>query len=302
MDILELASEDFPLKKVGSSVWAVDSDGEFSSIRIWPGTNTWHRFSNGTGGSIRQWLYYIRHYSGKEIDEVCGKEVKKSSLMEFMGRRTVRSNAPSVSYEKIIGAKVYNEYIASRGISKETAQRFSIEVQGDNALFPLLEHDGKRIGALVRYANAKQDSDRYRVYTIENHPKPYFWPMPLLRSLRDERDILVIVESTWSTCLLAQNIGTLYPNLKIGCVIGKSVSEELIQSISKVPCVFILDDDSGGDFMQAQVLSYMLKYKLKAEIYRPDVYIDEMSDEEHKELFDYITKHTKFNVEVCGDI
>lgn len=297
MNILDVASEDFPLKQVGRGIWAVDTKGAFDSIRIWPETNTWHRFSRGIGGTVRHWLSHIRHYSQDEINEICGQEKVKSTLIEYLEKQNY-SNDSNVEFNQIIGAKTYNSYIASRGVTKEVAAKYSIEVSGDNALFPMLDYDGNRIGALVRYAHAKQKGGRYRFYMLNNNPKPYFWPLPVLAQY-SSNNVLCIVESTWSTCLLDQYISPHIANLMYGCVLGDDISELLIDNLRYAKVIFLLDDDAGGDFMEGKLIKFMLQNKrLSFEVYRPDKYIDEMSQGEILELFRVIWKSTSFKLEV----
>lgn len=299
MNIVEVAQQYFDLSSKGNGVYQiVNPTGGFDSVVLWESTNSYCRFSTMKTGGPREFLKYIVGLSDDEI----GEEVENDDeLLKLLKHHDKQKNDTGYSLLDIVYQQGYNEYIASRGINKDTAVRYNLEVMGNDVIIPLYDRSCDRIGSLVRNSNPEVKGDRYRTLLVGNKEKPCIWPFPdLIKSNQDS--IIVLVEGAWSAMRIHQIIKPKMPQLIPLATMGTNLTEELRDITIDVPIICILDNDTGGKKVESTLSLW--KREKSIEIYKPTFkslaaqnesspYVDDFSDENLLRLFRMIYKHSK---------
>lgn len=293
MNIIEIAQEYYTIRPKGHGVYDIHMpSGELDSIVLWEETNSYFRYSTRKGGGPREFLQYVVGLSLEEISEKLGEEREVNPLLKVLNHKKNLRNDTGLAIQELVGEEGYNNYIKSRNISRETSDKFHLEVSGKDVIIPLDDIRGRRIGSLIRYNNPAHKGDRYRTFMAGTYEKPFCWPMNNIRNLQSD-SIIILVEGAWSAMRLDQVIKPLFPRIVPLATLGTNLTEELRDYIYDFPIVAILDKDEGGNKVAETLLSWQKK-RIKVESYEPKfpddtaAYVDDLSDEGLVELFEFI--------------
>lgn len=245
MNIVELASQYFTLKhKNANNYQLVTRTGQFDSIVLFGDTNSWHRFSNGQGGNPKRFLTDIIGLSEEEAVEIAGED--SAYNLNYSTERYEYHTG--LSFMDVVAKPGYNDYIASRGVSRETAEYFGLETNFSGDVYiPLLNIEGLRVGSLVRRADTNDKGLKYRFLMIDGHKRPdVFCPTVFKQRRRDTQ--VVLFEGCWANMLLTQWIQPTMPNVIPLSTIGTNLTDATMDYIYEFPITVVLDtDDKGSD-------------------------------------------------------
>lgn len=297
--LVDIANQYFALTPKGTNAYQiVNPSGEFDTIVIFEDTNTYFRYSTREFGGATDFLHRIIGMPYSDIKSEYG-DIEPSKLSLALTRNRIDKIDTGLALQDIVGEKGYNEYIASRNITQETAEKYGLEVKEGNVVIPLTNDRGKRTGSLVRNKNPKVKGDRYRTYMAGKNIKPVVWPYTEVMRLKSD-SVIVLVEGAWSVMRIAQVIKPHLPKIVPLATLGTNLPEELFDYIGGFPIISILDLDKGGEKVEEQLIKWQMR-KSKIEIYatvrkQDDLpnYVDDLSDEELKKLFRKIYKASKF--------
>lgn len=279
LDILDVISKDFKLKKISNGLYTTI---EHDSLRIWPHTNSWHWYSKGVGGNATYWLKYYKHLSHNEIvDSYEIYEVKsdpfKTSLLSSY------NIVENVDVSLLYGNKVYSDYIKNRGINYEIFLKYDLEmINNYYALIPIKDRYGKRIGALHRKLDDKINGVKYKKYI--NNRNLHIFNYENLKN-KGKYDIILVMEGAWSVMRFDQVLGS-----KVTCVatLSNNIDERVFETLNGLDNVFIiLDNDDAGK-------SLMKKHPSKKFIL-PSIYPDDLSDEQINIVYERIKSKCQTN-------
>lgn len=297
MNLIDIASQYFTLKRNSSNSWAIDQS-EFDSVILFESTNTYCRFSTGETGDV---YYFLKNIVGLTTEQIAEydlghREVKLSyaaQMNKYLRKpnHSIRQN--ELDYHAIIGTPGYNDYIAQRNINEETAKKYGLEIDGPDVIFPLFDDNLNRIGCIKRFAYAEDKNDRYRTYVLSGHNKPYCWDMVSLSKLTT-RTTVILVEGTWSVLRISQVVGDKYNILPIATM-GTEIQQPLLDAISANRVIAILDNDTGGANVKKQLTKArnagMLVTTVDINNRGKNVYIDDISDKQMIYLFSQIMRN-----------
>ena len=306
MNIIELAQEHFghSLFEKSPGIWNISptTGSDFDSVVIWEETNSYYRFSTRKSGGPREFLKYIVGLEDDEIREILGNEEYESdSLLSFMLRENNRKKKNDTGYstQDVVGTKGYNEYIASRNVSRETAEKYNFEIKDGNVYIPLYDIDGRRTGSIIRNTHTTRKDQRYTTHMIGNYEKPHMWPYSHLHQA-DTDTIIILVEGAWSVARISQVIGDKAINTLPMATLGTRLTEEMYKYLYEYPIIAIIDDDQGGEHVIEQLTDWRDR-GMNVEFYVPKgkdssipLYVDDMNDDELKNLFNNINQVTEF--------
>lgn len=293
MNIVDVASKYFKVKKNSHNSWIIEGS-EYDSVVLYPETDTYHRFSNGETGNIYKFLKNIVKLHPSECAQYSSQQSAEISLTDRLRKslstdKTEEQRA-GYDYYEFIGKRGYNQYIASRNISEETANYYQLEVSGADVLFPLYNENLHRIGSIRRSAYAQNKSDRYRTLILHGYDKPCVWDFREVAKLTPDK-IVVLVEGTWSAMRIKQVVGELYPVVPLATM-GANIQSKLFNYIYENRIIAILDDDKGGEQYKKQLQVARAKRIMVEEVtlnYKGKlIYIDDISDEQMLKLFSRI--------------
>lgn len=136
------------------------------------------------------------------------------------------------------GRKGYNEYLQSRGIGRDTCERYGVTVSPDNdeIFFPVVDLGGKTVGRISRYTEAR-DGPRYRKVG-EQMP---IWPMDHLVGLK-YGEYIVVTEGLFS----ALRIATIDTRMRALSLAGAKANEGIVAALSAFNPIIIYDNDRAG--------------------------------------------------------
>lgn len=289
--IIDIASQYFPLKRNSHNSWQID-DPNYDSVILFEDSDTYHRFSSGETGNVYKFLSNIVGLDNAQILAL-GVEGKTPNLsysakMRKFGRHnnvSIRSN--DLEYNNIVGVVGYNDYMAQRHINQATAEKYALEIDGDNVLFPLYNNDLKRIGCIKRFAHARKKNDRYRTFILSGYDKPCCWDMVSLSTITPDKTI-VLVEGTWSVLRIDQVVGSKYNILPLATM-GTNIEKELFDYIYRNKVIAILDNDTGGNHVKNQLTKAqrngMMVKTVEINVNGNNVYVDDISDTQMLKLF-----------------
>lgn len=287
MNIIELVSQYFTIThKNGNNYQIVSQDGKYDSIVIFGDTNSWFRFSNRQGGGPKEFLKYIVGLDDEEIDLDYGDIVYNLFIPEVNKYQT------EFSYKDVVGTPGYNSYIQSRNVSRETAEKFGLELSIEGHVYIPLYEDGLRTGSLVRRNDTNEKHLKYRFHMINGYKRPEFVYQDQLRKLKRNSHI-IIGEGIWYIMLFNQWCQHLEHMIPLS-TIGTNPTDLLFNSIYEFPITFIKDDDEGGEHVDKIVNKWREK-GLNVNIVTPkdnqgkSLYVDELSQKQFVRLFETIS-------------
>lgn len=217
--IVDLAQQQFKVVVVSNNILTTT---EHDSLRIWSNKNRWWWYSKNIGGGIKEWLDYFNH--PPEDYEIYSDELDL----------TIKNNDSYFDYDVFIeigiGHLGYNDYIASRNITKETANHFKLEIKNNNIIIPI-NKDNKRIGSLIRLT-----SGPVRYQKILQEELPVFWNLPI-----DSNKSTFIFEGAWSVMRWWQVLGDKYNYLATLSFAATQHHFEYLSGLNNI--IWCLDND-----------------------------------------------------------
>lgn len=298
--LVDIANQYFMLTPKGKGAYQiVNPTGEFDTIVIFQDTNTYFRFSTREAGGIREFLHKIIGKSYSEIEEEYG-DVAPNKLALALSKSRIEKIDTGLALQDIVGEIGYNEYIASRNVTEETAKCYKLEVKNSDVIIPLTNEMGKRTGSLVRNSHPQNKGLRYRTYMAGKNVKPSIWPYTDVLKLEAD-SVIILVEGAWSVMRIAQVIKPYLPKIVPLATLGTNLPEELFTYIGGFSIIAILDVDKGGETVSEQLIQWRIR-KSKVEIYEAfrdsntnaSTYVDDLDDEDLKKMFRKIYKSSKF--------
>lgn len=285
MNILEAAQKYFPLKQLGWNVWGIDGkDSHLSSLKIWPSTNSWYRFSNQTGGSTREFLQFIVGLSQEQIAEILPLE-EAAEDFSWLFRKDENNETTLVD---ILGHRTHDPYLSKRGINETTSAHFGIERANQSVIFPITDRNGKRIGSQYRYTFPTAPV-RYKFVMLPGNEKPQFWRLDFWTFDKTR----IIAEGAIKTMRMWQVMSETLTNCSFYATMGNRFDpEKSFGLLLDVPTIFILDPDEAGK----NLVECARNSRANAEFYQPPKAVDEMSDDEIRGLFRSIWRKSNFKL------
>lgn len=217
--IVDLAQQQFKVVVVSNNILTTT---EHDSLRIWSNKNRWWWYSKNVGGGVKEWLEYFNH--PPEDYEIYSDELDL----------TIKNNDSYFDYDIFIeigmGRLGYNEYIASRNITKETAAHFKLEIKNNNIIIPINKNK-RRIGSLIRLT-----SGPVRYQKILQEELPVFWNLPI-----DINKPTFIFEGAWSVMRWWQVLGNDYNYLATLSFAATQHHFEYLSGLNNI--IWCLDND-----------------------------------------------------------
>jgi len=290
MKIVDVAKQYFNVKRNSYNTWVIVGP-KYDSVVLYEDNDTYCRFSTGETGDIYTFLRRIVGLQHADSVKIYDPDAKLTPTLSEVLKPTKSKiiEAEGFDYQEFVGKVGYNAYIASRGISPETAAHFELEVDGPDVLFPLYNDTFKRIGSIKRNAYPQTKADRYRTMMLHGHVKPCCWDLRKLAALKPD-DVVILVEGTWSVMRIWQVVGHL-PILPVATM-GTALQPELFDYIGRNRVVAILDNDTGGERYRRQLHQQRCRGKMVHEVtlnnHGQNLYVDDLSDEQMKKLFSII--------------
>ena len=291
MNIVDIANQYFNLKRNSHNSWIIDGD-KFNSVVLFEDSNTYHRFSSGETGDIYKFMRHIVGLSHEQCKDYASvsKDDTEPSLLETLRsslKSEVKEERVGYDYQEFIGRPGYNQYIASRNISEETAKHYGLEIDGADVLFPLYNNKLHRVGSIKRFAYAQTTADRYRTFLLQGHDKPCFWDFREILNLSPDK-IVVLVEGTWSAMRIKQVVGNLYPIVPLATM-GAGIQPVVFDYIYESKVIAILDNDTGGERYKRQLQIARSKGIMVQEVTLnnkgQNIYVDDLTDSQMLKLF-----------------
>lgn len=263
VDIVQLINTTFDVVELAGGKL---STSEHDSLIIWPETNTFFWYSKRIGGGPYQWMKDVLVLPYTEMDayvEELEEFVPPAEELEFMLRYPV-------------GNVGYNSYIKSRNVTMETANRYRLEVWGENVIIPMYGIRGFRAGSLVRRYDTDIQWLKYRKY--QSSEICNLWPYTDLSTIFDKP--VFVFEGAWSAMRWHQVTNGEITTLAL---IGTNANDDTLELLNNVENVrFILDNDpesKAGEGVYERIINNS-KYnkQLGWKFILPPEYPDEMSD------------------------
>lgn len=268
MLITDVISEDYTIVRVSAYVYTTR---EHDSLRIWPNTNSFYWFSKNFGGSVKEWLSKVRLYSDEYIETLL-EESEPDARLFFKKKNPVQHFETRQFY----GIQKYIDYFRRRGLTIETVKKFSLEYDPiGRVIIPITNRENKRIGAIIRNIRAAK-SNRYNIYA--NGVKPAIWPESQINFVNADSKIFLF-EGCWSVMRWQQVIQE--ENVFFFAILGAYPSKLIAEYFNGLTVNVILDNDTTGKNLQ----NGLEKMPLKAIFFLPNIYPDEMSDEQIRESY-----------------
>lgn len=297
MNIIDVARQYFTLKIIGNGVYQiVNPTGKFDSVVLWEKTNSYHRFSNGKSGGVKEFLKYI---CGVNVDNMEFEDDKNDILHILAPIKNNKENT-DLSLLDVVADPVYNNYIQSRMINEITAKHYKLETYMQDVFIPLYDENKLRVGSIIRNGTAQSKTTRYKTHLIGAHKKPCCWRFPDLYEV-NRNSVIVLVEGAWSVMRIHQVIKPIYPQVVPIATLGTTITDELKAYLGNNKIITILDDDAGGKHVETQMKQWSQTHK-NIEIYIPSlplerdksniIYVDDLSDKQLIKFFSLIKSNS----------
>lgn len=267
--IVDLISDKFTVEPVSTGILTTT---EHDSLRIWGDCNKWWWYSKGIGGGVKEWLDFFK-YSEDE------KELYLEQYSPIILAHENEYFEYDIFIEVGIGEKGYNQYIESRGISKETAELFNLEIKFDDVYIPI--YSSKRVGTIIRYTNR---TPKYKKILIDQ--QPLFWNGHVFDACRPT----FIFEGAWSVMKWQQTLGNQYNFVATLCFGLTNSHFEWLNNLDNVIWVLDNDCDNSGNLLSKVINK---RNKIKSNNKNHKIVInktmpDEMGEENIRKLVEYV--------------
>jgi len=289
--ILDLIGSDLTLVRLSNTVYTTV---EHDSIRIWPDTNSYYRFSQGQGGGPLHWLITWRGLSFEEAKlflEDYPEELDPLKKLDILSSSS-KDLGQGLEPHHVYGNRIYHPYIEGRNISEETAKRYSLEVIQDSILIPINDSRG-RCGAIIRNTQ-KEKKDKYRKYFLRE--APLLWPYDDWQNAKSS-DTVFVFEGAWSVMRFYQVLHDK-GNYVFLALLGAVADYKLISYLNGLNVIFVLDNDDAGKGMGQKLYQFEQK---KWSMFMPNVYPDEMTDEQIVKFIEKVESSVKNKI-LCGGL
>lgn len=268
-DILDVIGSVLTLVKLHETLYTTE---EWDSLRIWTDTQTWYRFSKQRGGDVKGFIHYYSEIAGTEFD-VDGIVVEK---------REKEKTIHVTDIHKLYGKKIYHPYLIKRGITEETANRFSLEYDNGFIYIPLLSLQDKRIGVQCRNVESLDKKFRY-IFYLTVPQKPLLYPLNILKY---SGDTILLCEGTFSSLRWNQVVNDT--NYQLFATLGNNPSDELKRLLHSFKNIILFPDpDTAGELWEKKLLNLL---KDKVHSIRINGKIDDLKDNELLYIYKYIKK------------
>lgn len=300
MNIIDIANEylPYPLKEKHDGVYIVDTpSSHLSSLVFWVKDNRYYRFSTRTGGGPEHLLEHVVGLDENDINDIQLSDVSSSLLCSLLSESNSKSKDSGYSFSDITGNREYTKYFLGRNVNKDTFSYYNLESNYNNAIIPLTNIKGNRIGSLLRKYKEIDKNDRYTYKMIGRNIRPPLWPFHHLNKLTPST-VITLVEGAWSVCRIYEVICQKVLNILPLATLGTNYNNKVLDYIYEYDILVLLDaDDTGSNEVLKQVERWQKK-EVNVEVYQPNKGIDDMSDQELKSLFNYINRETSFQLTI----
>lgn len=265
LDIVSIIKQSYDLvNHTNNTMRSVKHD----SLIIWPTTNSFNWFSRGIGGGPEVWLKYVLNLSKEEIDEY---------LNDYTFKREYKYDlTPEVEVVFPIGQKTYSEYMRKRGISKETAEFFELEVLANDVIIPLYNTRSERIGSMIRRTDTNKNWQKYR--KIINGEMCGLWNKTTVHERYDKQ--IIIFEGAWSVMRWWQVSRKHGIDIAPLGLLSTGVKNALPLIYNIQNAVFVLDRDENDSGLSVYKRAVRHKGMNDWKFYIPPIYPDEMNDKQ----------------------